>query len=318
MEINGATSVTGILGYPIEHTLSPAIQNAAFRESGLNWVYLPFNVHPTKISEALLGLAACECRGLNVTMPHKKVVFDLMDKVEESALIFGAVNTVEFVDGQMIGHNTDGLGFLKSLEVEASFDPNGKRVLIIGAGASAHSIALSLASAGAAQIKLLNRTPEKAENIIRLVKSRFEGCAASIEDMRDTAQVVNCDLIVNATSVGMDINRGLPFSLDLLESGQIVFDVIYDPPETEFLKVARGRGARAMNGAGMLLYQGAAAFSIWTGLPAPIKSMAAALELALIRDETEETSAANKQPNGKDYTRREAGHTRSTERSQGD
>lgn len=317
MKINGSTVFTGIIGYPVEHTLSPAMQNAAFNKVGLNWKYLPFNVPPEEVKEALLGLAVCGCRGLNVTMPHKQDVFNLVDSVEESARLLGMVNTVEFVGSKLVGHNTDGLGFLKSLKVEGSFDPAGKACLIIGAGGVGQSIALSLASSGAAEIKVLNRTPEKAENIVVQINEQFSGCEGSIGDIENPAELVDYDLIVNATSVGMEANPGLPVTLDALESWQIVYDVIYRPSETDFLKEAKDKGAKVINGTGMLLNQGAEAFSIWTGLHAPIEKMAAALEEELGRSENKEKSAASKQSVGKDNIGHKTGHSRPAKRGQG-
>jgi len=291
MNIDGATAFTGIIGWPIEHTLSPVFQNAAFAHAGLDWVYLPFKVAPDKLEQALRGLAAAGCRGLNVTMPHKQEAHDLVDEIAESAAIVSAVNTIEFKGGRLIGHNTDGPGFISSLAQEAGFKPAGARVLIIGAGGAAQSIALSLAAAGASGIKILNRTPAKAENIVGLIRSNFSGCSASAGDVRDAAAVADSDLVVNATSVGMAANPGVPLAPDHLQSGQIVCDVIYWPSETEFLRLAKQRGAKTVNGTSMLLHQGAAAFTVWTGLSAPIREMAAALEAELSDRGTEGVSA---------------------------
>jgi len=294
VRINGATSFTGIIGYPIEHTLSPSFQNAAFQHAGLDWVYIPFKVPPGRLATCFAGLAAAGCRGLNVTMPHKQEVFTLVDEVDESAALIKAVNAVEFKDGRSIGHNTDGQGFLRSLKSEAAFDAAGKSVLIVGAGGAAKSIAMALAGAGAAKIKILNRTVEKAEIIVGLIRSRYAGCVVSIGEIDKPVEARQCDLIVNATSVGMAANPGLPLAPDLIRSGQIVYDVIYWPAETEFLRLAKTRGAAAVNGTGMLLHQGAAAFTIWTGLAAPIAEMAAALRAELKERGTEEIIATNK------------------------
>ncbi|MDP1809560.1 MAG: shikimate dehydrogenase [Actinomycetota bacterium] len=294
MKIYGSTSFTGIIGYPIEHTLSPSFQNAAFERAGLNWVYLPFKVEPDRLEISFAGLAAAGCRGLNVTMPHKQAVFTLVDEAAESAAVVKAVNTVEFKGGRSIGHNTDGLGFVRSLKSDAAFDPVGKKVLVIGAGGAAQSIALALAKAGAGEMKILNRTRKKAETIVGLVRSYYAGSIASIADMDDSDDIRSCDLVVNATSVGMATNPGLPLGLDLLRPGQVVYDIIYWPAETEFLRLAKAGGARTVNGAGMLLYQGAAAFTIWTGLPAPIEEMAQALRAELRDRGTEDIIATNK------------------------
>lgn len=281
MKIDGTTTFAGIIGYPIEHTLSPSFQNIAFEHVGMNCVYLPFSVEPEKLETVFSGLAAAGCLGLNVTMPYKQAVYNLMDEVNNSAEIVEAVNTVEFRDGRSIGHNTDGIGFIRSLKSDSAFEPAGKIALVIGAGGAAKSIALSLAAAGISEIIILNRTREKAEILVRQIRAHFSGCTASIGDGGDPGVVRGCDLIVNATSVGMARKEDLPLKLDLLQPGQIVYDIIYSPAETEFLRLAREKGAGTANGAGMLLHQGAASFSIWTGLPAPIEEMTAALHAGL-------------------------------------
>ena len=317
MKIDGSTTFTGIIGYPVEHTLSPSFQNAAFEQAGLNCVYLPFNVEPDRLQICFAGLAAAGCRGLNVTMPHKQAVFTLVDEAVESAAVIKAVNTVEFKGGRSIGHNTDGLGFVRSLQNDAAFDPVGKKVLVIGAGGAAQSIALALARAGAGQIKILNRTRAKAETIVGLIKSYYAGCIASIADINEPDDIRSCDLVVNATSVGMAANPGLPLELDLIRSGQIVYDVIYWPAETEFLRLAKAGGARTLNGASMLLYQGAAAFTIWTGLPAPIEEMAQALKAELRDHGTEDIIATDKHEAGTNTIRHKADNPGPTGRSQG-
>jgi shikimate dehydrogenase len=316
VEINGRTKFCGIIGYPIEHTLSPAFQNAAFDETGLNWVYLPFEIEPGRLPEALAGLRAAGCRGLNVTMPHKGHAFLLVDEADEFARMVRAVNTIEFRGGRLIGHNTDGPGFLRSLEDDAGFDPRGRRALIIGAGGAAQSIALALAGAGTAEIKILNRTAEKAEKIIGIVGEFFPSCGVSIgsEPAEDIAEF---DLVVNATSLGMDSNPGQPVPSELLRPGQVVCDIIYAPPETRLLRAAKHMGARTVSGAGMLLYQGAAAFTVWTGMAAPLGRMAETLEAELKDRRTEEPGATNKHAPGKDNSGSSARNERAVDGSQG-
>jgi shikimate dehydrogenase len=317
VEINGRTKFCGIIGYPIEHTLSPAFQNAAFKETGLNWVYLPLEIEPHRLAEALAGLAAAGCRGLNVTMPHKGRAFSLVDETDEFARMVQAVNTIEFRDGRLIGHNTDGPGFLRSLKEEAGFDPAGRRGLIIGAGGAAQSIALALAGAGISEIKILNRTVDKAEKIRGLVGEYFPACGVSIGAAGPAVDVADFELVVNATSLGMDSNPGQPLSPEFLRAGQVVYDIIYAPPETDFLRSAKKRGARTVNGASMLLYQGAAAFTVWTGLPAPLSVMTAKLESELRDQRNEEPSATNEQSAGKNNLGGSARNERAVDRSQG-
>lgn len=310
-QISGKTLFTGIIGYPIEHTLSPSFQNAAFNAVGLDWVYLPFAVAPKDLESAVLGLAACGCRGLNVTMPHKQAVMLIVDDLDESARLARAVNTIQLKGGRLIGYNTDGLGFIRSLKDETGYIPEGKAVLIAGAGGAARSVAVALAGAGASEIKILNRTRQKAEEIVGMIKSDFPMCRAVVGEIDDPAEVTGHDLIVNATSMGMEANPEGPLALDLLLPTQIVYDVVYWPSETRFLKAARRRGAKTVNGAKMLLYQGAEAFTIWTGLPAPLNRMAKALDAELRW--SEESSAADKQPTGKNNIRSQTDNSGATQ-----
>jgi shikimate dehydrogenase len=277
VNINGSTVLTGIIGKPVRHSLSPVFQNAAFEYAGLNWVYLAFEVASERLQDAISGLAACNCRGLNVTMPYKQAVLPFLDELDETAAHAGAVNTIEFKNGKLIGHNTDGTGFIKSLERDAGFTAAGKKALIIGAGGAARSIAMALGREGAASIKVLNRNKSKAEKLIGLIGAYFPACEIKIGGLEE-ADIAGYDLIVNATSVGMENNPGLPLAAEGITPDQIVYDIIYWPLETEFLRAADEKGACTINGLRMLLFQGAESFSIWTGKPAPVDLMAAALK----------------------------------------
>ncbi len=277
VRVDSQTHFTGIIGRPVGHSLSPIIQNAGFQAAGLNWVYLAFDVGVEDLQDSLAGLQACGCRGLNVTMPYKREILPLLDELDESAMRVDAVNTIEFRDGRLVGHNTDGAGFIKSLKQDADFNPRGADILVVGAGGAARSIAVALGDAGVRSIKVLNRDAVKAERLVRLIGSHFPDCsvvAAGFDEV-DPAQF---DLVVNATSVGMEDNPGLPLSVDSIRSGQVVYDIIYWPLETAFLRAAAEKGARTINGLRMLLFQGAESFSIWTGSKAPVERMAAALD----------------------------------------
>lgn len=277
MLVNGETAFTGIIGRPVRHSLSPVFQNAAFEAVGLNWVYLAFDVVPDELRKSIAGLKAGGCRGLNITMPYKREILPLLDELDETALRVDAVNTVEFRAGRLIGHNTDGAGFIKSLRQDAGFDPRGADVLIIGAGGAARSISVALGQAGARSLIVLNRDVGKAERLVMLIDSYFPDCLVEAAGSGH-ADPAGFDLLVNATSVGMENNPGLPLATEGLTSAQVVYDIIYWPLETQFLKAAAEKGARTINGLRMLLFQGAESFSIWTGLEAPIGRMAAALE----------------------------------------
>ena len=277
MYVNGKTAFTGIIGRPVRHSLSPVFQNAAFEAVGLNWVYLAFDIVPDELRESIAGLKASGCRGLNITMPYKQEILPLLDELDETALQVDAVNTVEFRDGRLIGHNTDGAGFIRSLRQDAAFDPRGADVLIIGAGGVACSISVALGQAGVRSLIILNRDVGKAERLVRLIGSYFPDCLVEAAGLGG-ADPAGFDLLVNATSVGMENNPGLPLATEVLTPAQVVYDIIYWPLETQFLLAAAEKGARTINGLRMLLFQGAESFSIWTGLEAPIERMAAALE----------------------------------------
>ncbi len=277
MHANGQTAFAGIIGSPVGHSLSPVFQNAAFEAVGLNWVYLAFDIAPGELQESIAGLSACGCRGLNITMPYKRDILPLLDDLDETALRVDAANTIEFRNGRLIGHNTDGAGFIKSLRQDAAFDPEGSDALIIGAGGAARSISVALGQAGVRSLKILNRDTGKAERLVRLIGSYFPDCLVEVADSGGV-DPAGFDLLVNATSVGMENNPGLPLMLEALTPAQVVYDIIYWPLETEFLRIAAEKGAQTINGLRMLLFQGAESFSIWTGLDAPVEHMGAALK----------------------------------------
>ncbi len=282
IKIDGKTKITGIIGNPIEHTCSPVMQNAAFSKAGLNWVYLPFLVREEReVGQALNGLKAIGCQGLNITMPYKRSVISFMNELTFQAQVAQAVNTVQFTDGKLIGYNTDGQGLVDSLREEASLELAGETVLLIGAGGAARSIAVALATAQAKEIIIVNRTLDRAKNLAGIISSNFSNTTIKTllpgdEDIIEAFKVSR--LIVNATSVGMLTNPGLPIDANEVSHRHVVYDVVYEPLETAFLKAARLRGAKTINGLAMLLYQGARSFTIWTGKPAPLKEMKEALK----------------------------------------
>lgn len=279
--IDGKTKLTGIIGWPVEHSLSPAFHNAAYEVSGLNWVYVPLAVAPNSLAAAVEGLRVLNFTGFNVTMPHKKEIIPYLDELSGPAEMAGAVNTVKIEDGRLIGYNTDGEGFISSLRVDAGFSPEGKSVILLGAGGAGTSLAVSLAAAGAARLAIVNRSVEKGNRLKSLLEGTFTGCTIKVfapDDEEILTLQSESQLIVNATSVGMANNPGQPIRIDRIGRGQLVFDAIYDPVETEFLAAAKKYDAKTLNGINMLLYQGAASWRIWTGLPAPVAEMAAALK----------------------------------------
>ena len=278
--LTGKTTVAGIIGSPVAHSLSPVMQNAAFAALGLDWVYVPFPVSRERLPQAVAGLAALGVAGFNVTIPHKVAIMPLLDRISPEAALIGAVNTVALKDGELVGYNTDGIGFLAALAREFGFDPAGSSVLVLGAGGAARGALAALGSADAARIDLANRSGAPAAELVASLGPRLPGLALTAEPLellRYPGYLARFDLIVNTTCVGMagDAFPGLALSGE--RPGQLVYDMVYAPPVTPLLTQARGRGLRAANGLGMLVAQGEAGFAIWTGRSAPPGCMAAAL-----------------------------------------
>jgi shikimate dehydrogenase len=271
------TTVVGVIGSPIRQSLSPRLHNAAFAALGLNWVSLAFDVPPGQAAVALEGMRALGLAGLSVTMPHKAAVAAaLVDRCTEVATRLEAVNCVVNADGTLRGANTDGEGFLVSLERAAGFSPAGKRCLVIGAGGAARAVTDALAVAGASDVAVLNRTPARAEAVAALA-----GAAGRVVAAADPALVAQADLVVNATPVGMagvhgepsSGNESWPVAPTLLHAGQVAIDLVYAPRPTPWLAAASAAGATAVDGLGMLVHQAAAQLELWTGLPAPVAAM---------------------------------------------
>lgn len=281
MRITGKTRLCFVLGHPIAHTLSPAMHNAGFATLGLPYVYLPWAVPPEGLPAAAAAFRAMEnFAGANVTVPHKEAIRKSLDALSPEAEGIGAVNTVVPRDGRLVGFNTDGEGFLISLREEGKMDPRGARALLLGAGGGAKGVAYALASGGAAAIVVANRSAGRAEALVEALSARFPGCqflALPLQSPRVADALRSADVLVNATAVGLAHGETLPLELDGLRSTTLVCDLIYRPPETALLKEARGRGCRALNGLGMLLHQGAAAFRLFTREAPPVEAMRAAL-----------------------------------------
>ncbi len=276
--ISGKTSVYGIFGHPVEHTFSPGMHNAAFHKIGLDACYVPFAVAPKELNRAVRAILPLGLRGLNITVPHKEKVVPLLDALTEDAEAIGAVNTIEVRDdGRLIGHNTDGRGFLKSLVDDAHFRPRGRNFALVGAGGAARAVACSLALAGARMVFLHDMNGQKASNLARDV-SRAIGPKARALGAADFAkQAPQVDCLINATPLGLRPEDPLPIPRDSIRKDQLVCDLVYNPQNTKLLQAARSRGARTLGGIGMLLYQGVIAFEVWTGRKAPVAVMRQAL-----------------------------------------
>jgi len=267
--IDGRTRVAGIIGWPVEHSLSPAMHNAAFAALGLNWIYAAFPVDPARVPEAVRGLAAAGCAGLNVTIPHKQAVIDCCSSVSDAVAAIGAANTlVPDGDGGFRADNTDAAGFLRALDEQAPLDLAGRDALVIGAGGAARALVFALRSRGA-RVRVANRTPARAAELgeaVPFVPQALETVAA------------RSALVVNTTSLGLHGDAPPPeLPLAGLGRDQVVADIVYRPGGTPWLAAVGARGARTVDGLGMLLHQGAAAFEQWTGHEAPTEVMRAAL-----------------------------------------
>jgi shikimate dehydrogenase len=275
--LTGKTSLVGVMGWPVTHSLSPAMHNAAFAEVGLDWAYVPLPVRPDDVEQALKGLAALNFVGTNVTVPHKQAVMRYIDELSQAARITGAVNTIHLQDGKFYGYNTDAIGFLNSLK-EANCDPKGLRTAVLGAGGAARAVVFALARAGADSVIVLNRTAERGAFLVDDLAAVFPDSHLTFEALNPESLAVlddKIDLVINSTSVGMYPHvEDSPWPADVPMPAKVIFyDLVYNPLETVFLARARAAGATAIDGLSMLVHQGAYAFEKWTGQPAPVEVM---------------------------------------------
>lgn len=285
MKISGTTKIYGILGHPITHTLSPTMHNAAFEAARLDAVYLPMPVAPDNLEKVLEALPCAGVLGVNVTLPHKQTILSMMDHLSEEANLVCAVNTVAFKDGKSYGFNTDGAGFLKSLEEDGKFKAKGKKVLILGAGGAARAVAVALAQTAVRQLLIYNRTRDRAELLAKHIAHHFPYCSVEVLEeyqTRSREDLELIDLVVNTTSLGLKRNDPIPISPIFFRKGILFYDLIYHG-ETQWLKAARKMKMRTLNGLGMLLFQGALSFEKWTGKKAPIAVMRNALKKQICR-----------------------------------
>jgi shikimate dehydrogenase len=249
-------NVAAVIGWPISQSLSPVIHNAAFRHHGDNWSYVAYPVEPGDASSAIAAMRSGGLQGLNVTMPHKDAVADLVDELDKSAESIHAVNTVvRMSDGRLRGYSTDGEGLLRAIRINANWDPAGKKICVLGAGGAARSAVDAFSRAGVASIFVVNRTAEKAVQAIGDSNVAVVGSQSNIHE---------CDIVFNATSVGMGTDESL-VSAELLHEGQLVIDAVYHPLETRLLRDAKSRGATVLDGLWMLIHQACVAQVLWLG-----------------------------------------------------
>ena len=284
--ITGHTELIGLMAYPIRHSSSPAMNNAAFAKLGLDYAYLAFEVDNDSLEGAVQGLRSLKLVGSNVSMPNKTVVHKYLDKLSPAAEMCGAVNTIVNEDGVLTGHITDGTGYMMSLK-DNGVDVIGKKMTIVGAGGAATAIEIQAALDGVAEISIFNRKDEfwaNAEETVRKINEKTN-CKAQLFDLADLdklkEEIASSYLFTNATGMGMKPLEGKTYIPDksFLRPDLIVSDVVYYPRETELLRMAKEVGCKTMNGLGMMLFQGAAAFKMWTGEDMPIEYMKEKLDI---------------------------------------
>jgi shikimate dehydrogenase len=272
--ISGKTKICALIGDPVEHSVSPAIHNAAFEKLGLDYVYVPFLVKPEKLTKAVEGLRALNVRGFNVTIPHKVAILPLLDKIDPLAQKIGAVNTGVNNNGKLTGCNTDAEGFLQAL-LEHDIKTENKKITILGAGGASRAISYILAENGA-RLTILNRKEHlaKAESIAALIKKDPGADVKVIALDKLSEGLKNADILINTTSVGMSPHFEKSIvPAEFLCNIPVVIDIVYNPAETRLLKEAKAAGVKTIGGLDMLVWQGALAFEKWTGQKAPLEIM---------------------------------------------
>ncbi len=282
------TKRAGVIGHPLGHSISPLIFKAAFDAAGIDATYDAWDTEPEMLAGRVHSLRTADFLGANVTIPHKTAVLPLLDGASELASKAGAVNTIVHEDGKLTGHNTDVAGFMRSLREDAGFEPKGKRTMLLGSGGAARAVAIALMEANPSVIYVVSRKPH---NIDAMVVSLKRGTPAGTTlswaywgDGSYLRSLAEADLIVNCTPIGVagsDTAGQSPIPTELIQPKTTVFDLVYNPQETVFVAAAKSRGAKAVSGLGMLVYQAAESFKLWTGEDADTSAMRAAAELAL-------------------------------------
>ncbi|WP_036718809.1 shikimate dehydrogenase [Paenibacillus harenae] len=271
--IDSHTILYGVIGDPIRHSKSPIMMNRAFRETGINGIYAAFHVTGGRVADFAAGVRAMGIRGVNVTIPHKLDIMSVLDEIDAGAQAIGAVNTIVNEDGRLIGYNTDGIGYVRSLKEEAAEEGlAGKRIVVIGAGGAARGIVYALAGESPARITIANRTVDRARELADAFRAKCD--IEAVPDEQLQAACREADIVINTTSIGMFPNtEGTPVDAAWLKPDAVASDLIYNPLKTTFLQQAQHRGCRIHGGLGMFIYQGAYAFEYWTGRPAPVSAM---------------------------------------------
>ena len=275
----------GIFGYPIRHSISPPMHQAAFDHAGIDATYEAWETHPDDLANGVLSLRDDRCLGANVTVPHKQAVIEHLDEVDDLASRIGAVNTIINSNGRLLGANTDADSFITSLEVWGGLDPAGLDAVLVGAGGAARAAAHALADSGVGSLTIANRTLDRAQSLAAEIAALgVDARAIGLSNTEFGAVCSRADLLVNSTSVGMlhgPAEDASPVPEGAIAPGCVVYDMVYNPPDTPLLRAAENAGARVVGGLPMLVYQGAAAWSRWTGKEAPADVMFRAARAAL-------------------------------------
>ena len=276
--INGKTNVFGIIGDPVEHTLSPGMHNAAFKKLDMNNIYVPFHVNAEELEDAIAGAYALGIKGLNITIPHKTEVIKYLDYLDIAAGLIGAVNTIEFGKDGAVGHNTDGIGAVRAINEITSV--KNKKVMILGAGGAARAVAFQILISGAKNLVISNRTIERASELRDDLVEKLEPDVLVTDlghelerELKDT------DILVNTTPIGMypNISQKPIVTADMMHEDLVVNDIVYNPLKTGLLNEAEKAGAKPISGVKMLMYQGVESFKIWTGIEPPVEVFKKAL-----------------------------------------
>lgn len=269
-------NVTGIIGYPLSHTLSPLMHNSVFKKKKMNWEYLVFETKPEDVGPMIKKMRKEKIKGFNVTIPHKHAVMKYLDRIDKAARQIGAVNTVANSGGKLTGYNTDHIGFMQTLK-KNRINLKNKKVVMLGAGGAAHAIGYCINSMKPKEFYVFNIDMPMTENLVKKLKLKN----VIMSDLKPSADkdaiFASADFVINATSVGME-GRKMPYNIKKLKKSCVVYDIIYNPAFTPFLKKAKQLGCRTINGLDMLILQGTEAFKIWTGKKSDYKLITSKLK----------------------------------------
>ena len=277
MDNKSCVRIYGVLGFPAKHSLSPLMHNAAFHALQINAEYKIFEIEPGNLEDFISSLSVNSILGLNVTIPYKEKVLPLLNTVSRESELIGAVNTIRVSVTKLEGFNTDGEGFLRHLGEDLKFDPQNKTIAIIGAGGAAKAIAVYLSKNKPKAIGVYDIDKSKSQDLVMHLKQNFSNIEFNAADSPDGLRILDTDMLINATPIGMKDSDPLPVDGKFIQKNLLVYDVIYNPKETKLLTLAKQKGCLCSNGLGMLLYQGARSFELWTGKPAPVEIMREAL-----------------------------------------